>query len=161
MTVNESTAEATKVHYKFDARQCGRCLGKGRILGFSHVQGGVCFSCGGSGNHLTANGKRARVAYFTAIEYPVTDLAVGARIREDVYVFTAGGDLHTRRVTGTVESIEESEDGPWLLVKTEHQTSHLIPNYNTITPALTKAESQEILRSMAEKFKGIVAQEVS
>lgn len=28
---------------------CDRCLGRGRIAGFSHVQGGVCFKCGGSG----------------------------------------------------------------------------------------------------------------
>lgn len=28
---------------------CSRCSGAGRIGAFSHVAGGVCFACGGSG----------------------------------------------------------------------------------------------------------------
>jgi hypothetical protein len=32
--------------------ECGKCMGKGHITAFSHVQGGVCFSCGGTGYHL-------------------------------------------------------------------------------------------------------------
>lgn len=29
--------------------ECSRCSGNGRIIGFSHVVGGRCFGCGGSG----------------------------------------------------------------------------------------------------------------
>lgn len=36
---------------------CSRCDGRGRINGFSHVIGGVCFKCGGSG---TQEGKPAK-----------------------------------------------------------------------------------------------------
>jgi len=31
------------------AASCTRCDGKGRIRGFSHVEGGRCFACGGAG----------------------------------------------------------------------------------------------------------------
>lgn len=30
--------------------ECGRCGGRGYLSCFKHVQGGVCFKCGGSGN---------------------------------------------------------------------------------------------------------------
>jgi hypothetical protein len=33
-------------------RQCPRCGGIGHIPGFSHVMGGMCFKCGGSGKIL-------------------------------------------------------------------------------------------------------------
>ena len=28
---------------------CTRCDGKGKVRGFSHIEGGVCFACGGKG----------------------------------------------------------------------------------------------------------------
>lgn len=31
---------------------CDRCNGKGNIACYRHVQGGVCFKCGGTGNTL-------------------------------------------------------------------------------------------------------------
>lgn len=33
--------------------KCTRCEGKGRISGFGHVQGGVCFKCAGKGTQAT------------------------------------------------------------------------------------------------------------
>lgn len=30
---------------------CGKCSGRGRIVGFSHIDNGRCFDCGGSGKH--------------------------------------------------------------------------------------------------------------
>lgn len=33
--------------YKVECSRC--CNGKGRIAAFSHIQGGVCFKCGGKG----------------------------------------------------------------------------------------------------------------
>lgn len=34
--------------------ECGRCSGKGEILSFAHVQGGICFGCWGTGEDLKA-----------------------------------------------------------------------------------------------------------
>ena len=28
---------------------CSRCSGKGRLTSFTHIQGGLCFACNGSG----------------------------------------------------------------------------------------------------------------
>lgn len=30
--------------------ECPRCAGRGHIAAFQHVQGGVCFKCGGTGD---------------------------------------------------------------------------------------------------------------
>ena len=32
---------------------CGRCGGPGVIPSYRHVEGGVCFECGGNGGHYT------------------------------------------------------------------------------------------------------------
>lgn len=32
--------------------ECERCRGRGHIAMYSHVQGGVCFKCGGTGSPL-------------------------------------------------------------------------------------------------------------
>lgn len=32
---------------------CSKCEGKGRIQGFTHVQNGVCFRCGGTGKQAS------------------------------------------------------------------------------------------------------------
>lgn len=36
-------------HFVVDA--CPKCAGKGWIVGYEHVEGGICFKCGGSGYH--------------------------------------------------------------------------------------------------------------
>lgn len=33
--------------------KCSRCQGRGRLTAFSHVIGGVCFKCGGTGAQAT------------------------------------------------------------------------------------------------------------
>lgn len=38
---------------------CTRCEGKGRIRGFSHVENGICFGCGGRGVTFPKGGKHA------------------------------------------------------------------------------------------------------
>lgn len=43
-------------------RPCGRCLGRGHINGFSHVAGGRCFACGGSGTFADSADWREREA---------------------------------------------------------------------------------------------------
>lgn len=32
-----------------ESRPCGRCGGSGKIRGYEHVAGGICFRCSGSG----------------------------------------------------------------------------------------------------------------
>ena len=34
-------------------QDCGKCSGKGRIFSVSHVKGGVCFACNGTGERHT------------------------------------------------------------------------------------------------------------
>ena len=36
-----------------EAKECGRCQGKGYIRAFSHVCNGVCFRCWGTGEDVT------------------------------------------------------------------------------------------------------------
>ena len=151
-----STSSSSSKRIQFESRDCVRCSGKGTMHAFMHIANGVCFSCGGLGYRLTANGKRARIAYLKATDYPVTDLVVGARIRESVFVPThSGGGF--KRVTGTVESVEQDGDSH-VVFKTEHQQTRL-PLTETVTPALTTVEIQGILRSMAGNYKGMIVME--
>lgn len=39
---------------------CGRCGGSGRIPGFSHVVGGVCFTCDGAGHFVRTVAAKSR-----------------------------------------------------------------------------------------------------
>ena len=42
--------DRNNTHYYTDSR-CPKCGGKGYLPGYEHVEGGVCFLCGGSGRH--------------------------------------------------------------------------------------------------------------
>lgn len=44
-------------------KQCQKCSGKGVIFTFSHVKGGVCFSCNGTGIKTVM--KRKKVTFMT------------------------------------------------------------------------------------------------
>lgn len=44
---------------EFEKSECSRCGGEGRLIGFSHVHGGVCFKCNGKGRVLTRSGAAA------------------------------------------------------------------------------------------------------
>lgn len=49
--VDESVLAKSTTRAERDASgECERCRGKGIIPSFSHVQGGVCFKCGGTGS---------------------------------------------------------------------------------------------------------------
>ena len=69
----------------FDHTECGRCSGKGLITAFSHVLGGVCFSCKGTGFHLTRHGKADRARWLKARDEvclrTVADVQVGDHVR--------------------------------------------------------------------------------
>lgn len=42
---------------------CTKCFGKGRISAFSHVQGGVCFDCGGKGHRMVAANHKPSILF--------------------------------------------------------------------------------------------------
>lgn len=42
---------------------CGKCLGHGTIHGYSHVVGGQCFACGGTGKKTVAADYRPATKY--------------------------------------------------------------------------------------------------
>lgn len=69
----------------FDHNSCGRCGGEGRINAFSHVYGGVCFSCKGAGFHLTRHGKADRARWLKARDEialrTVAEVQVGDHVR--------------------------------------------------------------------------------
>ena len=51
----QRTASLTTAAKANPSAACTRCDGKGRIRGFSHIEGGKCFACGGAGvRHLRA-----------------------------------------------------------------------------------------------------------
>lgn len=53
---------ATKTdRYGFPVVECSRCFGNGKLNGFTHVQGGACFSCEGKG-YVYRAGKSAELA---------------------------------------------------------------------------------------------------
>tara|TARA_Y100001936_G_C16043707_1_gene653259 strand:- start:163 stop:531 length:369 start_codon:yes stop_codon:yes gene_type:complete len=67
MTTLDQVAEKLNPVYKSLKKNatytdCHRCIGKGKISGFSHVMGGVCFKCNGSqklpANHAAKNARK-------------------------------------------------------------------------------------------------------
>lgn len=42
---------------------CTKCFGKGNIRAFSHVQGGVCFSCGGAGYKMVSKSYKPSILF--------------------------------------------------------------------------------------------------
>lgn len=42
---------------------CTKCFGKGHISAFSHVQGGVCFSCGGKGYRMVSKSHKPSILF--------------------------------------------------------------------------------------------------
>ena len=37
----------------YEDNVCPKCYGQGYINGYEHIEGGVCFLCGGTGNYTT------------------------------------------------------------------------------------------------------------
>lgn len=52
---------------------CPKCDGRGRIAAFGHVQGGVCFSCGGTGVGIRSSASKPSKSF--AIGFLWTDPA--------------------------------------------------------------------------------------
>ncbi len=86
---------------QFEQVECSRCGGAGRLVGFSHVYGGVCFGCNGSGKKMTPAGARA----FKKVQevqkrlcvVPASSVQVGQKIK--------GGDGKFRTVTSVVTKL--------------------------------------------------------
>lgn len=73
------------VYEIFESYECHRCSGAGRIHGFSHVLGGVCFQCNGSRYLFTRTGQRDYDAWRAAVDElvtkPVTDVQPGVAVQ--------------------------------------------------------------------------------
>ena len=90
----------------FDKVTCSRCNGAGRFRAFSHVYGGVCFRCGGSGHTLTKKGAAAQSIYRQAMTITADALEPGMVVIDtDV---SPGGDMIAHRKV-TVESVGTSD----------------------------------------------------
>ena len=50
---NPRRRTSTRRNPKMDSYPCSRCGGSGKLSGYSHVWGGVCFKCGGTGTQAT------------------------------------------------------------------------------------------------------------
>ena len=73
------------VYETLESYECPKCLGKGHIYGFSHVAGGVCFTCNGSRYVFTRRGRHDYDAWRAAVDAlvirPVTDLTPGCSVQ--------------------------------------------------------------------------------
>jgi hypothetical protein len=65
---------------KFEQTTCKRCQGKGGIDSFLHVDGGRCFSCGGSGKKLTKKGLAEKKVYVEAHTIQASEVKPGMTI---------------------------------------------------------------------------------
>ena len=147
----------------FETRVCSRCGGDGTRIEYMHVENGRCFKCGRTGRVLTKRGAAASDAYTAAVTMPVKDLAPGQRISYTVTQSVV--PLVIRRVSGTVERITLSRPSPsarlratWVpMVQVETEKRDLeLDLEGTVRRAVTREESQAILRGLAAKYKGIV-----
>lgn len=50
---NPRRRASTRRNPKMESYPCSRCGGSGKLSGYSHVWGGVCFKCGGTGTQAT------------------------------------------------------------------------------------------------------------
>ena len=48
---------------------CAKCDGTGQIRAFNHVQGGVCFSCGGKGYRMQKSQPRKSAEYVLSFQW--------------------------------------------------------------------------------------------
>lgn len=90
---------------------CTKCFGKGHIRAFSHVQGGVCFSCGGAGYRMVSANHKPSILFaieVTCVRAEGCTLEVGQRgVVFNVKARTAAEALRKARVTWS------SRSNPW------------------------------------------------
>lgn len=90
-----------KAHEVFESAPCYKCDGAGRIDAFSHVLGGVCFACGGTGHKLTARGKRCYQRWREALD--AVALRLAAEVRAGDAVKLPGYDMRRYYRVAAVE----------------------------------------------------------
>jgi len=76
---------------------CSRCDGKGVVWGFSHVAGGICFKCGGTGKQT---GKPNTSTYWT-VHFPATVAEPTA--------FTGPDFVYTKQAKTATEAIDKAK----------------------------------------------------
>lgn len=87
----------------FESRVCSRCGGEGYFNCWSHVAGGECFKCHGSGHILTKRGRVAQEFLTGSMSGPVGDLTLGSFIQYDFFL---GGTF--ARVFAKITAVGES-----------------------------------------------------
>ena len=99
----------------FPIRTCTRCSGKGRLIGYSNVRGGVCFGCSGSGVVYPKGKVGTAVAEFqTALRAAVRPSSSGLEVGDEVTRNWAKGSDCSRpaadAVWRTVAAIEVTDE---------------------------------------------------
>lgn len=92
----------------FESTTCNRCGGTGSYS-FNMLHGSRCYGCAGRGWQLTKRGKAASQFFAALLSKPVTELAVGDKIRNDG--FSAGSYVQP---TTWHEIVEIRHDQPSL-----------------------------------------------
>ena len=148
------------MNISFEKNTCGRCNGVGRINAYSHVYGGVCFGCGGSGTKLTRRGSTAWKVYVAAMTIEASELEVG------MVVWDTGMDGKDRR--RKIASIGPSTgvhtaDGvviPMIDITYTHDNSytHIMSETTKVRMALTPTNSHLASAAIA-KLKGATISE--
>lgn len=153
---------------EFEQVECSRCGGSGRLTGFSHVYGGVCFGCNGKGKKMTAAGRRAfkkvqevqsRLCVKAASEVRVGErvqLSSGSKFSKvtEVKVSLGKGNGRSKMGVEGTESFSES----WVLGNTVIRTtgsSQQGPAHRAVTVAWT-SETIAVAAEAVKNMKGAV-----
>ena len=137
-----------KMRIKYETETCCRCHGVGYFAHFSHVKGGRCFRCGGSGITLTRKGEAAKMVCMKALTIRADALEPGMVIWE-TEVLPMSNDLRNRKTV--VESVDIT--GADVTVITGFAVSHM----STDTPvqqALTPS-NREVARAALAGISGV------
>jgi hypothetical protein len=91
---------------------CSRCDGKGRLSGYYHVAGGVCFKCGGSGTQRS----KPRAAAKHTPRVP-TDAERAEGIRRTFLTYWRAYEDHVRKALAATFAAQHAEDLSGYLVR--------------------------------------------
>lgn len=114
---NIRTPPATRRNPKMEEYPCSRCGGTGRLSGYGHVWGGVCFKCHGTG---TQTAKPSTKAAKWAVHFPKTVERPTAIDQGDDFVYIVSAKSPDQAVLKTTTTFlgsrirhEFTERGAW------------------------------------------------
>lgn len=176
MTDTTAAESIERLRLRFQLSPCGRCGGSG-MHGPKQVQGGRCFTCGGSGEVITRNGARALEAYRALMTErmgtPAEEITEGTRVYscasrwvgfEPASLPWAWRTVHSAEMgTGQNGTVGDEEpvkirtvhlrfDGKGDDGVTHSETAPLGEPLVLITP--NREVQDQIMREVAKRFKG-------